>query len=118
MKLSDMYPSKYVKGEDLQGKPWTITITRVAAENMRPNPQSPEVQKWVLYTAEGKKGIVLSRTLATQIARSLGSDDTDNWIGQRVTIYPEAMTVAGAARVAIRARAAQPQATGANGNGK
>lgn len=106
MKLNEMFPSKYVKGEDLNGKVWTVTIARITAETMRPNPQSPEVTKYVLYTQEGKKGIVLSKVLAGQIAKALSSDDTEAWTGRKIGIYGEAVNVAGVARVAIRARAA------------
>ena len=104
MKVTDMFPSRYVKGEDLKGKDVTVTIARIQSEKMRPNPQSPEMEKFVLYTAEGKKGIVLSKTLATQVARSVGSYETDDWLGRKVTLYPEPMVVAGVQRVAMRAR--------------
>ena len=95
MKLDEMFPSRYVKGQDLKGRNVIVTIARVQAENMRPNPQSPELRKFVLYTDEGKKGIVLSKTLASQISRALGSDDSDDWIGKKVTLYPKPMIVAG-----------------------
>ena len=106
MKLNEMFPSKYVKGEDLGGQAFTITIDHIQPERMRPNPQSPEVEKYVLYTAEGKKVIVLSKVLAQQIARLVGSDDTDQWTGKKIKIYPEPQTVAGVPRVAIRAKSA------------
>ena len=106
MKLNEMFPRKYATGQDLAGKSPTLTIAGVSSEKMRPSPQSPEVQKFVIYFQETKKGVVLSRTLAQQIARAVGSDDTDNWIGKRVTLYPESVTVAGVNRVAIRAKAA------------
>ena len=104
MKLEEMFPSRYVKGQDLQGRDLIVTIASVQSERMRPNPQSPELQKFVLYTVEGKKGVVLSKTLASQIARAMGNDDSDDWTGKKVTLYPEPMTVAGVQRVAIRAR--------------
>ena len=105
MKLKEMFPRKYATGEDLAGKTPTVTIAGVAVEKMRPSPQSTEVQKFVIYFQETKKGVVLSRTLAQQIARAVGSDDTDNWPGKRLKLYPEPMTVAGVNRVAIRAKA-------------
>ena len=104
MKLDEMFPSRYVKGQDLQGQAKHVTIARIQPEKMRPNPQSPELEKFVLYTAEGKKGIVLSKTLASQIAEILGSDESDDWIGKKVTFFPVPMIVAGVRRVAIRAR--------------
>jgi hypothetical protein len=112
MKITEMFPSKYVKGEDLGGQAFTVTIAGVAAEKMRPSQASPEVEKYVLYTTEGKKGIILSKTLAQQIARIVASDDTDQWTGKKIKIYPEPQTVAGVPRVAIRARSAS------NGNGE
>ena len=104
MKLEEMFPSKYIKGQDLQGRPVNVTITRIQPEKMRPNPQSPELQKFVLHTAEGKKGVVLSKTLASQIAEILESDESDDWIGKKVTLFPVPIVVAGVQRVAIRAR--------------
>lgn len=111
MKLNDMFPSKYVTGAELGGRSYPVTIARIQAETMRPNAQSPEVTKFVLYTVEGKKGIVLGKPLALAIARALGSEDTDDWTGKKIVIYPEPVTVAGVQRVAIRARAYT------NGNG-
>ena len=109
MKLNDMFPSKYVTGADLNGRSFTVTIAGVSIERMRPNPQSPEVDKFVLYTQEGKKGIVLSKSLAVQIAKITGQDDTDGWTGKKITIYPEPVNVGGTPRLAIRARAVATQ---------
>jgi len=106
MKLSEMFPSRFVRGEDLQGRSVTVTVARIQLERMRPSPQSPEVQKFVLLTVEGKKGIVLSKTLAAQISQVLGCDETEEWQGKKVTLYPEPLIVAGVERVAIRARKA------------
>lgn len=104
MKVRDMYPSRYATGEDLAGNPATLTIAGVTTESMRPGPGQPEKEKFVIYFKEAKKGVVLSRTLARQIARALGVDDSDGWTGKKITIYPEPMTVAGEPRIAIRAK--------------
>lgn len=104
MKVKEMFPSKYVKGEDLKG-PTVVTIARVESEEMY-KPGVGQVTGYVLYFQEGKKGIVLSRVLAQQIAQVLKCDDTDDWKGKRITLYPHPLTVAGVPRVAIRARAA------------
>jgi hypothetical protein len=106
MKLNDMFPSKYVKGEDLGGKSFVVTIARVVVEKMRPNPGRPEEEKFVLYTVEGHKGIILSKTIAGQIAQITGSDDSDHWPGKKIEVYPESVTVGGVPRVAVRAKAA------------
>ncbi len=109
MKITDMFPRKYVTGEDLQGKPVTLVISRLGTEEMRPGPGAQPQTKFVVYFEQAKKGVILSRTLATQIAEIAGSDDTDNWIGKKVTLYPQPMTVAGRQVVAIRARKPAPE---------
>ncbi len=107
MKLSQMFPRRYATGEDLQGKPITLTIASITSEKMHPQANAPEVEKWVMYFKEAKKGVVLNRPLAYQIAEFLGSEDTDGWVGKSITIYPQPMTVAGKKVTAIRARAAK-----------
>lgn len=104
MKLSELFPRKYATGDDLRGRPWTVTIAKVVLEDMRPQPGAPPQRKPVLYIKGGRRGIVLSRTLAHQIAAIVGSDETDDWPGQVITIYPEPILVAGQERIAIRAR--------------
>ena len=105
MKISEMFPTRYATGEDLAGKPVSLTIASLRSEQMHPQPGAPAVSKWVLYFAHATKGVILSAPLARQIADALG-DDTDAWPGKRITIYPLPMTVAGRACIAIRARPA------------
>ena len=105
MIVTEIFPSKYLKGIDLKG-PVTVTIEDVRAEIMY-LPGKGQVTGYVLYCQRAKKGVILTRALAMQIALLLGDPDTDNWCGKRITLYGEPMTVAGIARVAIRARAAQ-----------
>ncbi len=107
MKLDQMFPRRYATGEDLQGKAVTLTITKITRERMHPQANAPEVEKWVLYFKEAHKGVVLNRTMAYQISDFLCSEETDDWLGKRITLYPQPMTVAGKKVVALRARAAQ-----------
>lgn len=107
MKLSLMFPRRYATGEDLQGKAITLTIASITLEKMHPQSNAPEVEKWVMYFKEAKKGVVLNRTMAYQIGEFLGSEETDDWVGKSITIYPQPMTVAGKKVIAIRARAAK-----------
>jgi len=113
MKTSDMFPRKYATGADFGGKAVTLTIERMQPEQMRPGPNAPTTTKYVLYFKEAQKGVILNRTLSDQIETITGSDDTDDWPGCRVTLYPVPMQVAGTPRIAIRAR--EPAAN--NGHG-
>lgn len=113
MKVSEMFPRKYATREDLQGKPVTVTVAQVVQEEMRPQPSAPPVKKWVVYFHEAQKGVVLSRTLAYQLAEAADSDETDDWTDRKVTLYPKPMMVAGKKRIAIRARVASVDDGGA-----
>jgi hypothetical protein len=106
MKISEMFPKKYASGEDLKGQTPTLAIESLHREQMHPQPGSPAVEKWVIYFKGASKGIILSAPLARQIAQVLHDEETNNWIGKKVTLYGDPMTVAGKSRVAIRAKAA------------
>lgn len=106
MRIEDVYPSKYVRGEDLAGKPVTLTIVRVVLEAMCPGQGAPATQKPVIYFEKAKKAVIMSRALWIQIAAITGDDDTNTWKGKKIQLYPEKMTVAGQPRIAIRARQA------------
>ena len=106
MKLNDLFPRKYATGEDLAGKSVTLTISHLRLEKMIPTPGTAPVEKWVVFFKEAQKGIVLSKTLAFQISKAVGSEDTDDWVGTKVVLYPEPVNVAGYTRTAIRAKAA------------
>ncbi len=96
-----------------------LTISHLRVEKMRAGPGSDEDEKWVVYFQGAKKGAVLSKTLAKQIAAAVGSDDTDNWPGRAVELFPEHVKVAGNDYLVIRARvaakAAQPSGNGSQG---
>ena len=62
------------------------------------------MDRFILYFDETQKGVILSRTLAEQIASILHSDDTEEWIGKKIMLFPQPLTVAGKSRIAIRAK--------------
>lgn len=109
MKVCDMFPRKYLAGVDLQDKAWRLTIASVDAERMSPAKGRPQEDKWILHFAETEKGVILSRTMAYQVAVALDTENADQWLGRAITIYPEKMTVGGQERVGIRARRAETQ---------
>lgn len=104
MKVNDMFPSRFLRGADLSA-PVTVTIARVVTERMY-KPGAGEVDGYVLYCEKASKGIVLSKGLALTIAQALGAEDTDQWTGRAVILFPQPMRVGGRDLVAIRAKAA------------
>jgi len=103
MKLSEMFPRRWMVGADLGGKEYTLKIDRVAQEQIQVQGGKKE-PRYVLYFKGAKKGLILNRTIGEQIAGVVSSEETDDWRGQAVTIYPVEMRVAGEQRVGIRVR--------------
>jgi hypothetical protein len=83
MKISQLFPSKYLKLSDLEGGgagPWRVTITDVVQEKTE---RGDELL--VVFFAELEKGLVLKKTNAVAI-EALYGDDTSDWIGQQVDL--------------------------------
>lgn len=103
MKKDQLFPSRYMKGLDLQDKPWSFTIASVRLEEMR-NPQGEKEKKAVVYFKGPKKGLIVTPTIFDQIAQATGQDDTDNWPGHLITIYPTTVFAFGKNNLVIRVR--------------
>lgn len=82
MNINSAFPSTYLKAADLQGRRVSVTIDRVAIEEI--GGENKPVVKF-----QGKdRGIVLNKTNAAMIAEIAGSEETDEWKGVKVVIYP------------------------------
>jgi hypothetical protein len=102
MRMSDIFPSKYVKAADLQGRTVTLTIKELRVEEML-NHGNEKERKPVLYFERATKGLVLNRTNAMAIVTLYG-DESDDWVGQRISIYPTRVKAFGAMQDAIRVK--------------
>ncbi len=105
MKMSEMFPSNYVKAADLNGKTCPLTIRTCVSEELGQG--NDKEKKSVLYFEKAQKGLVLNKTNATVIADAYG-DDTGNWAGKPVEIYPTEVDFKGKLVDGIRLRI-QPQ---------
>jgi len=81
--INDVFPAKYLKARDLQGKEPIVTIDRVEFE---PVGRSREL-KPVVYFRGKEKGIVLNKTNANKIIEISGSAETDAWPGTALKLY-------------------------------
>jgi hypothetical protein len=97
MKISEEFPSKYLKASDLQGREVRVTIATVEREKMGDD------TKPVVYFKGKEKGVVLNKTNSNVIADAYG-DDTDDWFGQDVILLSVMTDYAGKATPAIRVR--------------
>lgn len=108
MKLSEVYPSKFLKGDDIEQET-PVTITKLVFEKMK-DEDGREEEKPVLLFKGVDKGLVLNKTNATRIADQHG-DETDLWTGKRITLTTESVTAFGKTQWAIRVKPERP-ATG------
>ena len=53
MKMQDLFPSKYLRAADLQGKPRTVTIERVTHETFKDDGE--DVTKAVLHFSDSTR---------------------------------------------------------------
>ncbi len=86
MKVTDAFPSSFLKVDDLKGQPHTLTILRVTTEQLG-DPSNPEF-KPVASFENTKKQLVLNKTNFNTIADVLGEGDTDQWVGKQITLIP------------------------------
>jgi hypothetical protein len=106
MRMSDIFPSKYVKAAALNGRTVTLTIKSLAVEDML-NHSNEKERKPVLYFERATKGLVLNRTNGMIIAALYG-DESDDWTGKRISIYPTRVKAFGTLQDCIRVREEVP----------
>jgi hypothetical protein len=82
MNISGAFPSTYLKAADLQGRRVTVTMAGVRLEDIGGE------QKPILSFVGKDKGLVLNKTNANMIAEITGSEETDDWKGQAIVLYP------------------------------
>jgi hypothetical protein len=107
VKITDFFPSQYLRCSDLGGKERSVTIDRVEAEIFEND--GKKQQKPVIHFKEnGVKPLVSNKTNMTRISKIHG-DETDDWPGKRVVLAPELVDFKGKATEAVRIkRPAEP----------
>lgn len=103
MKIGKLYKSAYLKAADLDDDT-TVTIEEIRIEEINGD------TKPVVYFEGFEQGLVLNKTNANTIAQVLGDDDTDNWVGGRVTLFVTQVDFQGKSTEAIRVKARAPKA--------
>jgi len=82
MNIKAAFPPKFLKTEDLRGQRVTLVIDRVQSQLLNDGQSKP-----VVYFQGRKKGLILNKTNAFAIAQHHG-EETDQWRGKRVTVFP------------------------------
>ena len=102
-KTSEVFTSKYLKVEDLQKKKRHLTIRDVPVEKVGDD------EKFVLYFYETEKTFVLNRTNAGMMEMLTGSEESDDWIGTRITLKPDMTSYQGKPTPCIRIDSELPE---------
>jgi hypothetical protein len=96
--INDVFPSKYLKAADLNGKTVTLTIKDVGVETIGDD------DKLVVYFKGKDKGLVMNKTNSNNIAIVFGPD-TDGWLDQDISVFPTMVDFQGRSMEAIRVKA-------------
>jgi hypothetical protein len=99
--INSAFPSNYLKASDLNGAAVPVTIREVKMEEVGRTKDS----KPVVYFMGKEKGFVLNRTNAKKIAELAGSQDTEDWGGTVIALYPTETEFAGDTVECIRVKA-------------
>ena len=99
MHIDQLYPSRFLRCADLNGKPMRVTISGIAREDVGGEP------KVIMSFTDGTKQLILNKTNARAVARILG-DETRGWAGHDILLTPAQVDFKGDIVDAIRVKAA------------
>lgn len=92
--------SEYLKAADLQGREIPVTISQVKFEKMDGKDRA------VLFFLGKSKGLMLNKTNINNIVALYG-DETNDWNGREVTLFPTMVDYQGKSVEAIRVKGPQ-----------
>ena len=84
MNINDLYPSKYLKSDDIGQARVTLQVAAIKLEEVAEN----EPAKPVMYFNGKDKGMVLNKTNALLCSHCWGGE-TDSWINQWLDLFVE-----------------------------
>jgi hypothetical protein len=120
MKLSDAFPSKYLKPINVP-EPTVATIKTAAEENIK-GLDGKEQRKIVLYFSKKLPPLPLNRTNFESIMDICGSDDSDDFHGTKIELFVTKVQGPNGMTDGVRIRApgvtgkAKPKKAAPNGN--
>jgi hypothetical protein len=85
MKISEMLPSRFLKKEDVP-QPVLVTIANITEEIVD---KDTGETKFAMHLQEFERPLLLNSTNIQLAAAICGSDDTDDWSGQKVVLYSD-----------------------------
>lgn len=104
--------SKYLSEEDLPVEgDLLVTMTDIQKQTVGQGEKAQN--KWILFFKEVKKGMVLNSTNIKTLTNLFHSDDSDDWMGQKIAVwYNPDVEMMGEIVGGIRIRAKLPKEEG------
>ncbi len=102
MRTKDIYPSKYLKAEDVDEGGMVVTIDDFVMEEVG----RAQERKAVVYFKDCKP-LVCNVTNKDTLGTLLG-DDTDDWLGKQVGLFTPMVTYQGKTKPAVRVQQTLP----------
>lgn len=84
--LGELKSSRFIRKEDVGDKAVIVTIKSIDKINVAGENEAPS-NRWVIYFEKMTKPMVLNNTNGQAIAKIIGTEDADKWIGQKVVLY-------------------------------
>lgn len=105
-----MMSSDRLRAVDLLDQPRVVTITRVVQGSYAPTERGKKPKKMPdIFFREYEVPLGCNSTNAKAIAKLLGSNNTDDWIGRAITIYPVEVDAFGEMKLAVRVQNRLPK---------
>lgn len=100
-------PSSFLKQEDLEGNDWVVTIKNVTKEAIKSSDGTSK-EKFIVHFNECKP-LVLNKTNMTILISLMGTNESEQWPGKRITLYvKDDVEFGGKMVAAIRIRTKAP----------
>jgi hypothetical protein len=101
MKISEKFASNFLKAEDLQGRKHHVIIASVGTEQIN------NEDHVAVYFRGKQKALICNKTNGSYLANAI-SDETDDWPGHEVVLYPTKVNFQGKMVDAIRVEMPSP----------
>lgn len=88
MKVSDFWPEKWLRPEHLNGKAYTLVISKVEPVEVMDPTAKQKVRKPAVSFAGATRPLILNKTQALAIQDIAGTEDMTRWPGTKVTLAP------------------------------
>ena len=87
MHVDLMFPSRYLKAADFEGKSVALTISEVIRDKVQ-MATGQKAEKYILRFKETDKELILNKTNAKAVAKTLHEPKAVNWPGARIVLKP------------------------------